>query len=244
LGKFDTVYICDWLPPDFGAVGQYSLIFAQELASEGRRVVLAGLSSQGHAETEADCGQGRLKVIKLSAKSYEKTNFRTRILWKVKINTRLIFRLWKELCSCDEILFTGSPPLLLHWIAPLNLLLRKRLVYRITDFHPECLIAARVHRSWWLAIIHRVTLFWRRRVTFFQVLGEDQRLRLLEIGVKSERIHLKPDRAPVLIDQRTTPLERAALDAGKTLILYSGNWGVARAASTLAGLPCAVGKAC
>ena len=24
------VYLCDWLPPDFGAVGQYSLLFARE----------------------------------------------------------------------------------------------------------------------------------------------------------------------------------------------------------------------
>ena len=43
----------------------------------------------------------------------------------------------------DVVLFTGSPPLMLHFIAPLNLLLRKRLIYRITDFHPECLIAER-----------------------------------------------------------------------------------------------------
>ena len=27
-------------------------------------------------------------------------------------------------------------------MVPLNLLLRKRLVYRITDFYPECIIAA------------------------------------------------------------------------------------------------------
>jgi hypothetical protein len=24
------VYICDWLPPDFGAVGQYAMLFARE----------------------------------------------------------------------------------------------------------------------------------------------------------------------------------------------------------------------
>ena len=43
----------------------------------------------------------------------------------------------------DAVLFTGSPPLMLHFIAPLNFLLRKQLIYRITDFHPECLIAER-----------------------------------------------------------------------------------------------------
>ena len=124
-------------------MGQYSLIFAQELASEGRRVLLAGLSSQEDEETEAPRGKGRLKIIKLSAKPYKKTDFKTRMLWTIKVNTRLVLGLWRELWSCEEILFTGSPPLFLHWIAPLNLLLRKRLVYRITDFHPECLMAAR-----------------------------------------------------------------------------------------------------
>src|SRR6476660_2606759 len=99
--KFDTLYICDWLPPDFGAVGQYSLIFAQELASEGRHVVLAGLSSRGCDDAEAACGKGRLKIIKFSAKPYKKTNFKARMLWTIKVNTRLVLGLWKELWSCN-----------------------------------------------------------------------------------------------------------------------------------------------
>jgi hypothetical protein len=28
-------YVVDWLPPDFGAVGQYGIVFAQELARDG-----------------------------------------------------------------------------------------------------------------------------------------------------------------------------------------------------------------
>ena len=31
-------YIVDWLPPDFGAVGQYAVLFATEIAASGRRV--------------------------------------------------------------------------------------------------------------------------------------------------------------------------------------------------------------
>ena len=225
--KFDTVYICDWLPPDFGAVGQYSLIFAEELASEGRRVLLAGLSSQKDEETEAPCGKGHLKIIKLSAKAYKKTDFKTRLLWTIGVNTRLVLGLWGELWTCEEIRFTGSPPLLLHWMAPLNLLLRKRLVYRITDFHPECLMAARGRPSRWLTAVYRMTLFWRRQVSIFEVLGEDQRRRLIEIGISQEQIRVKPDRSPVAIDSRTKPLEVPKREAGKVLLLYSGNWGVA-----------------
>ena len=57
--KIDSVYICDWLPPDFGAVGQYSLIFARSLAADGRSVVLGGLSSRGHEEFIEPCGEGQ-----------------------------------------------------------------------------------------------------------------------------------------------------------------------------------------
>jgi hypothetical protein len=230
--KIDILYICDWLPPDFGAVGQYSLIFARALATEGRSVVLGGLSSRGQEKVIEPCGKGHLRIVKLAAKPYEKANFKTRIMWTLKTNTRIIFGLWSELWSCDEIRFTGSPPLLLHWIAPLNLLLRKRLVYRITDFHPECLIAARDHPSWWLSQVYRLTRFWRRRVTAFEVLGEDQKARLIASGISEERITVRPDRSPVVIDQATAPLKRPKIGADRALLLYSGNWGVAHDYST------------
>ena len=52
------VYICDWLPPDFGAVGQYAVLFARQWASEGWAVTLVGLTSgQSNREpVEADRG--------------------------------------------------------------------------------------------------------------------------------------------------------------------------------------------
>ena len=81
----------------------------------------------------------------------------------------------------DAVLFTGSPPLMLHFIAPLNLLLRKRLIYRITDFHPECLIAERGRSGLLLGGLLRLTQFWRRRVDEFEVLGLDQARRLTEM---------------------------------------------------------------
>jgi hypothetical protein len=79
---------------------------------------------------------------------------------------------------------------------PANLLLRKRLTYRITDFHPECLIAELGQRPLWLQFFLYWTLFLRRRVHRFEVLGEDQRRRLLENGIPAERIVLRRDEAP------------------------------------------------
>src|SRR5690348_1817479 len=103
--KIDTLYICDWLPPDFGAVGQYSLIFARELAKDGKRVVLAGLSSHGREDTEENYGTGHLRILKLPAKPYAKTKFGTRLLWTVKVNTGLVLGLWRELRAAEEVRF-------------------------------------------------------------------------------------------------------------------------------------------
>jgi len=66
--------------------------------------------------------------------------------------------------QADAVLFTGSPPLMLHFIAPLNLLLKKALIYRIMDFHPECFIAERGKCGMLLRGALRLTHFWRRRV--------------------------------------------------------------------------------
>jgi hypothetical protein len=222
-----VLYICDWLPPDFGAVGQYSVIFAREMASKGDHVTLAGLSSSGDGDHSEVVGSGSYREIKLSSSPCDKSNTRRRLLWTVKTNTRIIAGLWREMFAADTILFTGSPPLLLHWIAPANILLRKELVYRITDFHPECAIAKRGSAGLLLGLIYRLTVFWRRRVDRFEALGEDQVARLREIGIARDRIQLKRDPSPVRIDLDTSSLRRPAGTESFLLLLYSGNWGIA-----------------
>jgi hypothetical protein len=226
-GPTRWLYICDWLPPDYGAVGQYSALFARELAEQGGDVVLAGLSSSASSASVEALGPGSLRTIRLHAQSYDKGHFLRRLWWTARTNTRMVAALWGEMRRADRILFTGSPPLLVHWIAPLNLLLRKTLVYRITDFHPECLIAARPKPSALLDLVLKWTVFWRRRVDRFEVLGEDQRVRLQQIGIASDRITLKRDPSPVAIPPDTRPLDRPAPYSDRFLLLYSGNWGVA-----------------
>jgi len=222
-----TVYICDWLPPDFGAVGQYSLQFARERAIGGQHVVLVGLSSRRESIERQPLGSGLLEVIRIRARTYDRSNFTTRLLWTIQTNCRLLRHAWSQIKSADEILFTGSPPFLLHFLAPLNLLLRKRLVYRITDFHPECLMAERQHVPSWLRAIYKLTLFWRRRVHHFEVLGEDQGRRLREIGIPRSRFELKRDPSPIRITPHTKPLPIPPELQGYVILLYSGNFGVA-----------------
>jgi hypothetical protein len=226
------VYVCDWLPPDYGAVGQYATIAAEKMAVEGYDVVLGGLTTGTESETNVRLGAATLRTVKIRVASYEKRQFVKRLLWTASTNTRLLYRLFGHLRRADDILFTGSPPLLLHWIAPLNLILRKRLIYRITDFHPECLMAASAKPSLILNVLYRLTLFWRRRVDAFEVLGEDQRVRLEAIGIPSDKISLKRDTSPVPVPAETKPLPRDPAFSNKLLLLYSGNWGVAHDVAT------------
>jgi hypothetical protein len=221
------VYLCDWLPPDFGAVGQYSLLFARERAAAGEDVVLAGLSSTGDSVQEEVLGAGRLRIVRLRAPVYDKADFRHRAWWTARTNLALVWRLRRDIARADEVLFTGSPPFLIHLLVPLNLWWRRPLTYRITDFHPECLMAELGRVPTPLRLFHRATVALRRRVHRFEVLGEDQRRRLLEIGIAPGRIALKRDPSPVEIPVGTPPLDPPDELRGYRLLLYSGNFGVA-----------------
>jgi hypothetical protein len=231
MSPHKLVYLCDWLPPDFGAVGQYALLCARQRAAGGEDVVLAGLSSSADSLVEEPAGAGRLRIVRLRTALYDRADFRSRALWTARTDLRLVWRLRRELRAADEILFTGSPPFLIQLLVPLQRLLGhrlgKRLTYRITDFHPECLMAGMERVPAPLRLFHRWTIALRRRVDGFEVLGEDQRRRLLEIGIPPERIVLRRDASPVEIPPGTEPLERPEALRGRTVLLYSGNFGVA-----------------
>ncbi|MGZ5712503.1 MAG: hypothetical protein ACXWIJ_25365, partial [Burkholderiales bacterium] len=108
-----------------------------------------------------------------------------------------------------------------------------QLIYRITDFHPECLIAERGRSGPVLGLLLRLTQFWRRRIDAFEVLGLDQAKRLKESGVAEERIRLKRDPSPVTFAPGLTPLSLPNELRGRSgVILYSGNWGVAHDENT------------
>ena len=203
--KKRLVYICDWLPPDFGAVGQYAMLFAREWAKEGWAVTLVGLTSGEPREEAAEpVGEGALKVIRVHRPTYERQRLTERLVWTIVSNLLLIKAAFGSIRRADAVLFTGSPPLMLHFIAPLNLLIRTKLIYRITDFHPECLIAERGQAGFLLNALLRLTQFWRRRVDMFEVLGLDQARRLADGGIPEERICLKRDPSPVVFSPGTS----------------------------------------
>jgi hypothetical protein len=227
------VYICDWLPPDFGAVGQYAVLFAHQWAREGWAVTLVGLTSGESSHQVAEpIGEGSVEVLRVHRRTYQKQKFASRLVWTIVSNLLLLRSALLAMRRADAVLFTGSPPLMVHFIAPLNIFLRKRLIYRITDFHPECLIAERGN-SLVLNLLLGLTRFWRRRVDTFEVLGVDQARRLAESGIGEDRIRLKRDPSPVEFPPEITPLPLPdELRGGSGVLLYSGNWGVAHDENT------------
>jgi hypothetical protein len=228
------VIIADWLPPDFGAVGQYMQMRARALAERGHEVTLIGLSSgEGSVRQEAR-GRGTLTEIRLSTRPVPRGSFVARLAWTAVTNLRLVVSGFRALRAADGILFTGSPPLLIHLLAPLKPLWRGRLVYRITDFHPECLIAARDRPSRALGLLLGLTNFWRRRIGGFEVLGLDQLKRLRETGVREERITLVRDGSPVPFGDDVVAEPLPADLKGSCVLLYAGNFGVAHDVETVA----------
>ncbi len=229
-----VVIIADWLPPDFGAVGQYMQMRARALAEQGHEVTLIGLTSGESSTRRETRGKGSLSEIRLSARPVPRRSFVARLLWTAATNLRLVAAGFRALRAADGILFTGSPPLLIHLLAPLKPLWRGRLVYRITDFHPECLIAARDRPSSALSLLLGLTNFWRRRIGGFEVLGLDQLERLRDTGVREERIALVRDGSPVSFDQDVVAEPLPADLEGSCVLLYAGNFGVAHDVETVA----------
>lgn len=225
--------LCDWLPPDFGAVGQYAVGFARELAGQGHAVTLVGFSSRGTDEQVEQVDAGTLRIRRLHVAQYDKGRLLERAAWTLRANLALLWHARRELRACDEIRFTGSPPYLIHFVMPLALLLGKRTRYRITDFHPECLIATRPSAGPALGLLRALTYAWRRRVDVIEVLGHDQAERLAEGGIDPGRLELRRDPSPVAFEGVhpdpaivPTPLQ------GRLVVLYSGNWGVAHDTAT------------
>ena len=232
-----VLMLCDWLPPDFGAVGQYMLADAHELSIRGNEVTVVGFTS-GQARVDATlAGSGTLVVRRLRRAAYDRQAWLQRALWTLRANLALLWGARDELWRCEELRFTGSPPYLLHFAMPVCVVLRKRTHYRITDFHPECLVAALERSPWWLRLLEMVTRFWRRQVDTIEILGEDQRARIADSGVDPARVVLRRDPSPVVFAPDTRAADIPAQLRGRRVVLYSGNWGVAHDHATfVAGL--------
>jgi hypothetical protein len=227
-------HVVDWLPPDFGAVGQHAVIHARALAEQGANVCLVGLSSRITAPTlETALNSRFLEFKRLPAKRYDKQNAFRRLLWSLRTNARLILEVIGDRRSRGaDLLFTGSPPFMLFFAFFAKWTRGMRLIYRITDFYPEVLIAA-YGKTIALSLLEKLTWFFRHRVDEFQVLGEDQRRILEEHGIPPERITLLRDIPPFAMTGSEAVAQRPAALEGYKILLYSGNYGVAHEINTV-----------
>ena len=234
LAEKRLVIIADWLPPDFGAVGQYMQMRAEALAEKGHDVTLVGLTSGAGSTVCATRGKGTLTEIRLQTRPVPRASLAGRLWWTIAANLRLLVAVFGRLRAANGILFTGSPPFLIHFLVPLKFLWRGRLIYRITDFHPECLIAARARPSWALNLVLALTNFWRRRVDGFEVLGQDQVRRLTETGIPADRMTLVRDGSPVSFEAAGEAMALPGELEGACVLLYAGNYGIAHEVETVA----------
>lgn len=226
------VQLTDWLPPEFSAVSQYALLIAEEEAKAGAHVTVIGLSSVQATLSRRDCGTGSVEIRALKRSRFDRESWLKRLVWTFGTNLLLVWSAWSELRRADQIRFTGSPPFLLHVLVPANLILRTSLLYRITDFYPECIIAALARPTRTLEAFRWLTIRLRRHVQSFEVLGHDMKARLLACGIDEARVGLRRDESPVVIDRNTRPLARPPQFSGRKLILYSGNFGAAHDVAT------------
>lgn len=219
------IVVCDWIPPEFGAVGQYQLAFARDAASRGRRVSLIGLGRRDATSTER-VGDGELTIVRIARPAIEKADMLKRAVWALSTNFSLLRALAaaaRPFPDC-EIKVTGSPPflsyLVLLWAKYVR---RRRVTYRITDFYPETAFAA--GKGLWLKPLTPVFHWLRRRADTIEALSACQRRRLLKSGVDPERIQVVRDGSPVHF-AGATAAERP-FDPEHAILLYSGNLGVA-----------------
>lgn len=227
-------YVVDWLPPDFGAVGQYGLLAARALADAGENVRLIGLTTAAPRTTQETLARGnRIEIDYIASAAYLRADLCRRLLWTLKTNFRLLRAVITDPRSRRaKVTFTGAPPFLLFFVIALKWLRRVHLTYRITDFYPEVLIAELGSR-WWLSALQRLTWLVRRQVDQFEALGEDQRALLTAGGIAPERIRLERDISPVTFGAGAAPARRPAALSNHKILLYSGNYSTAHDAETV-----------
>src|SRR5258708_22529098 len=80
------VILADWLPPDFGAVGQYMQMRARHFAERGHDVTLVGLATKAASSVREQRGTGSLTEIRLQARPVPRGSLITRLLWTVWTN--------------------------------------------------------------------------------------------------------------------------------------------------------------
>jgi hypothetical protein len=220
------IIVCDWIPPEFGAVGQYQMARARKAAAAGRKVTLIGLArAAGRVQERIESGE--LTTIRVARRAADKQNLVKRALWSLSANFALLSETAKAARpkhDC-EIVVTGSPPFFSYIVIVWSKFVRRRrITYRITDFYPETALAT--GKMPWLRASAPLLHWLRRRADRIEALSDCQRRRLAQSGVDASRVEVVRDGAPVSFSEDTKPAPRPFAPE-QAILLYSGNLGVA-----------------
>lgn len=219
------IIVCDWLPPVFGAVGQYEMARAEAAAAAGRETILIGLGTET-AEESRLCGRTRLTVRRLAARPAPKGDILRRALWTLGVVPRLLAALRRAARERPDaqIKVTGAPPFFADAVLLWSRLSGRGVTYRITDFYPETALAAGRLR----VLAPLAPLFRRLRgcAARIEAVSKCQERRLRESGAPADRVTVVRDGSPVVFTGREKG-ERRPFGPDALTLLYSGNLGAA-----------------
>lgn len=212
------LFITDFLPPGFSATGQYTYHFAKCYSKKKIKTSLIGIGNLDKTTEEPF-----LKIHTFKAPTLRKNSSFNRLYWNLYACIKICYLTCKIKDEFKYLIFNGAPQLLIYFIFILNLFLKKKVIFRTTDFFPETLIA--FSKNTIVKIILNKTLLlitnkMRQKFYKIQYLGYDQKL-YLEKNHLIKKSQIKRDLCLIKFDIKKK------IEKKYKIIMYSGNLGLA-----------------
>ena len=164
-----------------------------------------------------------LKIYSFKAPVLKKHSSLNRLYWNLYTCIKICYLTYKIKKEFKYLIFNGAPQLLIYFIFILNLFLKKKVIFRTTDFFPETLIA--FSKNFIIKFILNKTLLFitnkmRQKFYKIQYLGYDQKL-YLEKNYSIKKSQIKRDLCLIELNNETQIKKKYKI------IIYSENLGLA-----------------
>ena len=212
------LFITDFLPPSFSATGQYTYHFAKRYSKKKIKTSLIGIGNLNKTTEDPF-----LKVHTFKAPVLKKNSSLNRLYWNLYTCIKICYLTYKIKNEFKYLVFNGAPQLLIYFIFILNLYLKKKIIYRTTDFFPETLIAFSKNiliKFILKKFLLNITNLIRQKFYKVQYLGYDQKL-FLEKNYLIKKSQIKRDLCLIKLN------DKKKIEKKYKIIMYSGNLGLA-----------------
>lgn len=228
-------------PPDPAAVGQHMADVAEELAGRGNRVQVL-TSDRGYDDPaqrfERREQRNGVEVVRLPFSSHGKRGFARRLVGGL-VFTFLAGLVGARRNNLDAVLVTTVPP-----IGPLAAVFIRwatgaRIDYWVMDVHPDQAVALGLIRpgSAAVRILDRINRIVINRAAAVVTLDRFMAARISSKHPPEDKLHIVPPWAAVeparLTDSADSAFRSREGLAGKRIIMYSGNHGLANPLTTI-----------